>query len=48
MLRAARAKMDGAVAGGQIAATRNPKPTFLPPAFTPLPCVRAAENGDAA
>jgi integrase len=48
VLRATRARMDGTVAVEQIAATRNPEPTFLPPAFTPLPNVRAAENTDAA
>ncbi len=36
--------MDGSVAVEQIAATRNPEPTFLPPAFTPVPSVRAAES----
>ena len=47
VLRATRARMDGTVAVEQIAATRNPEPTFLPPAFTPLPSVRAANNQDA-
>jgi integrase len=48
VLRATRARMDGSVAVEQIAATRNPEPSFLPPAFTPLPSVRAAaENGGA-
>jgi integrase len=48
VLRATRARMDGTIAVEQIAATRNPEPTFLPPAFTPLPSVRAAESEDAA
>jgi integrase len=48
VLRATRARMDGTVAVEQIAATRNPEPTFLPPAFTALPNVRAPENKDAA
>jgi len=37
VLRATRARMDGSVSVDQIAATRNPEPTFTPPAFTPLP-----------
>jgi integrase len=37
VLRATRARMDGTVAVEQIAAIRNPEPSFLPPAFTPLP-----------
>ena len=41
VLRATRARMDGTVAIEQVAATRNPEPTFIPPAFTPLPSVRA-------
>lgn len=49
VLRSTRARMDGSIAVEQIAATRNPEPTFLPPAFTPLPSVRAAtENPSAA
>jgi integrase len=49
VLRSARARMDGSVAVEQIAATRNPEPTFVPPAFTPLPSVRAAaQDGNAA
>jgi hypothetical protein len=48
VLRATRARMDGSVAVEQIAATRNPEPTFLPPAFTPLPSVHPANNEDAA
>ena len=48
VLRATRARMDGTVAIEQIAATRHPEPTFLPPAFTPLASVRAAKNEDAA
>jgi hypothetical protein len=41
--------MDGSVAVEQIAATRNPAPTFVPPAFAPLPLVRAAaQDGNAA
>ena len=47
LLRATRARMDGTVAVEQIAATRNPEPTFLPPAFTPLPSVRPATKGAA-
>jgi integrase len=42
VLRSARARMDGSVAVEQIAATRNPEPTFVPPTFTPLPSVRTA------
>ena len=41
VLRATRARMDGAIAIDEIADTRNPEPTFTPPAFTPLPSVRA-------
>ena len=41
VLRATRARMDGAIAIDEIAGTRNPEPTFTPPAFTPLPSVRA-------
>lgn len=37
MLRATRARMDGTIDINTIAATRNPEPTFTPPAFTPLP-----------
>jgi len=49
VLRSTRARMDGSIAVEQIAATRNPEPTFLPPAFTPLPSVRPpTENGSAA
>ena len=48
VLRATRARMDGTVAVEQIAATRNPEPTFLPPAFTPLPSVQAADRETAA
>jgi hypothetical protein len=49
VLRSARARMDGSVAVEQIAATRNPKPTFVPPTFTPLPSVRVAtEDGTTA
>ena len=49
VLRSTRARMDGSVAVEQIAATRNPEPTFVPPAFTPLPSVRAtARQGNAA
>jgi integrase len=40
VLRATRARMDGTVAIEQVAATRNPEPTFIPPAFTPLPSLR--------
>jgi len=29
--------MDGTDAVEQVAAIRNPEPSFLPPAFTPLP-----------
>jgi integrase len=49
VLRATRARMDGTVAVEQIAAIRNPEPSFLPPAFTPLPSVqRASREGAAA
>jgi hypothetical protein len=48
VLRATRARMEATVAVEQLAATRNPEPTFLPPAFTPLPNVRAPDNKDAA
>ena len=41
VLRATRARMDGTIDVEQVAATRNPEPTFLPPAFTPLPSPRA-------
>jgi integrase len=41
VLRATRARMDGTIGVEQIAGTRNPEPTFTPPAFTPLPSVRA-------
>jgi integrase len=45
VLRATRARMDGTMDVEQVAATRNPQPTFVPPAFTPLPSPRArAEN----
>jgi integrase len=37
VLRATRARMDGSVAVEQVASIRNPEPSFLPPAFTPLP-----------
>jgi hypothetical protein len=33
--------MDGTIGIEQVAGTRNPEPTFTPPAFTPLPSVRA-------
>jgi hypothetical protein len=42
VLRATRARMDGTVAVEQIAGIRNPEPSFLPPAFTPLPPVQPA------
>lgn len=42
VLRATRARMDGSVAIEQAAQVRNPEPSFLPPAFTPLPCVQPA------
>jgi integrase len=48
VLRATRARMDGTVAVEQIAAIRNPEPTFLPPAFTPLPPVQPAASTGAA
>ncbi len=47
VLRATRARMDGTVAVEQIAATRNPEPTFVPPAFTALPSVRPTSRGAA-
>lgn len=37
VLRATRAQMDGTIDIQTVAATRNPEPTFTPPAFTPLP-----------
>ncbi|MDA8069114.1 MAG: hypothetical protein M0T77_10965, partial [Actinomycetota bacterium] len=48
VLRATRARMNGSIAVEQIAATRNPEPTFLPPAFTPLPAVRAQTESPSA
>lgn len=42
VLRATRARMDSSVAVEQVASIRNPEPSFLPPAFTPLPPVAAA------
>ncbi len=45
VLRATRARMDGTIAIDDIAGTRNPEPTFTPPAFTPLPSVRARPDG---
>jgi integrase len=36
VLRATRARMDGTIDVQTVAATRNPEPTFTPPAFTPL------------
>jgi integrase len=44
VLRATRARMDGAIGIEQVAGTRNPEPTFTPPAFTPLPSVRALQG----
>jgi integrase len=41
VLRATRARMDGTIGIEQVAGTRNPEPTFTPPAFPPLPSVRA-------
>ena len=41
VLRATRARLDGTIGIEQVAGTRNPEPTFTPPAFTPLPSVRA-------
>ncbi len=41
VLRAARARLDGTIGIEHVAGTRNPEPTFTPPAFTPLPSVRA-------
>jgi hypothetical protein len=46
-MAAGRRRLDGAVAVEQIAATRNPEPTFVPPTFTPLPSVRPAPSGTA-
>jgi integrase len=40
VLRATRARMDGTIDVQTVAATRNPEPTFTPPAFTPLPSPR--------
>lgn len=40
VLRATRARMDGTIDIQTVAATRNPEPTFTPPAFTPLPSPR--------
>jgi hypothetical protein len=49
VLRATRARLDGTVEIEQIATTRNPEPTFLPAAFTPLPSVHGVEpNGNPA
>ena len=44
VLRATRARMDGTIGIEQIAGTRNPEPTFTPPAFTPLPTVQTRED----
>jgi integrase len=41
VLRATRARMDGTIDVELVGATRNPEPTFTPPAFTPLPSPRA-------
>ena len=41
LLRATRARMDGTIGIEQVGGTRNPEPTFTPPAFTPLPSERA-------
>ena len=48
VLRATRARMDGAIAIDEIAGTRNPEPTFTPPAFTPLPSVRTRPESTSA
>ncbi len=48
VLRATRARMDGTIGIEQVAGTRNPEPTFTPPAFTPLPTVPARQNRTAA
>ena len=45
VLRATRARMDGTIEIEQLAGTRNPEPTFTPPAFTPLPSIRALPAG---
>jgi integrase len=44
VLRATRARMDGTIGIDHVGATRNPEPTFTPPAFTPLPSVRATSK----
>ena len=45
VLRATRARMDGTIGIEHVGASRNPEPTFTPPAFTPLPSVRAIRGG---
>lgn len=42
VLRATRARLDGAIAVDQVAAISHPEPSFLPPPFTPLPSVQPA------
>jgi hypothetical protein len=47
LLRATRARMDATIDVEHVAATRNPEPTFTPPAFTPLPSPAAPRAADA-
>jgi hypothetical protein len=44
VLRATRAQMHATIDIRTIAATRNPEPTFTPPAFTPLPAAAAGSE----
>jgi len=48
VLRATRARLDGTIAIEEVATIRHPEPSFLPPAFTPLPSPSAASKGAAA